>query len=783
MLAERRMLMVKFKLPAHHSQLLTQERLLPSQTRPTTAFQQEHLDADASQTPVGPETPSVDSPQSLLISLPLSHAASHASLAQNLISNASNDAGAQSYLDPSPPEVAPASEVASLLTAPQDKSTATAGASVNEATQDTEQSNAVWTSGQIFSKFPESECIRVAKPRPAGENDLQPQAEIEPQPTLQKRVSISIHELLLPASEEPFARSMPNQMMVTNRDTISQAEAAHVLSAPQVPIPSDTVGASSLSYVPTAGSPSPYLDVNMQEPVPEAVTTADATEIPPRTPQTAHVKLKLSPASMAKFAERHADRTRSALDYGRDRNPRRTATKAFAEPKTPEKAVPKAKSQRENVKPREPIPNTKPSKRGLPSIDEPAAAKRHKINGTSRVTRASPDPTQPSVLSPDPAAARSFELDSVTGQPRPVRDVEGDSIYVQHMMTILEAQSTSKINDTAKEQSVTMKALLARATYARDDEALFLTASEAMDRLAPGEFWNNVMITADQQPLPLQTIEQFLREFYEEDALVWIQDCSAKSGKQAPSIRQVPIKAVRERFAGGKLHSKPWNLLELATHHEDGLRPGFLNNEDCRLLTKLKIPDAADHTRRKTYPVGFKEVEKWALLAQAGALTLPHQDSHGYSTYITVNVGLVGFGWLSSPTPARRADWNKNPQRSIEGPWRYVVLKPGQTVYFPAGTVHFVFRLPSAGNTLAFGGHVLRCSNIVHWVRCLLEEAQSASVTNEDLTDSATGYLERVERFVRQARKTGETERWGGEKSITEFLLLKAEFMNGKKQR
>lgn len=773
---ERRKLIVKLKLPAAHAQLPAHgQRLLqlfPIETRTTTAFQQESSDPNALRPlPPEPENAKVDSPQSLLVAFPLPHANQH------LPNRTSSDATAQAHLDSSPSEVALALPIASLLIARQDDATTTAGASAT----DFAQSDSGQTGSEYSPKDLESECIKVSKPRPACEDAPQPRAHAEP--TQHKRVSISINDLLRPVSEEPISQNGPNETVSTYLDVsrvLPATEATYITPTSLVPM-SQEVATSHSSPVRTAKLPARQLDADMQEPDPYAHATAAAIAVTPHTPQTAHVTLKLSPDSMAKLSARFVH-FQSAHDYGRERNPRRTATKAFGAVKTPERAAPKTKVRKKLVDRKEPAPDARPSKRGAQGNLEQGEVKRQKTNRTSPTTRSSPGPINAPALFPDPSAARSFQQDPITGEPRPIRDVDGDSLFVQHMMRVLEDQSTSHINDTAKEQSITMKAILARATVADDDEALFLTASEATDRLSPGKFWNNVIITAEQQPLPLQTIDQFLREFYEETALVWIQDSSAKSGKQAPSIRQVSVKAVRERFARGKLHPKPWNLLELATHHEDGLRPKFLNNEDCRLLTKLKIPDAVDHSRRKTYPAGFKEVEKWALLAQAGALTLPHQDSHGYSTYITVNVGLVGFGWLSSPTPAKRAEWNKNTQKFIEGPWRYVVLKPGQTVYFPAGTVHFVFRLPSAGNTLAFGGHVLRCSNIVHWVRCLLEEVQSANVTNEDLTDSATGYLGRVERYVKQARKNGDSELWGGEESIKEFLVLKAKF-TGRKQR
>ncbi|EME43558.1 hypothetical protein DOTSEDRAFT_174462 [Dothistroma septosporum NZE10] len=334
-----------------------------------------------------------------------------------------------------------------------------------------------------------------------------------------------------------------------------------------------------------------------------------------------------------------------------------------------------------------------------------------------------------------------------------------------------------------KRQANRIKDLLDLATYPSDKEALFLTKEEAIEAASLGKFFDGPIFTEGQQALQLQTVSEFCDEYYDDDTSVWIQDPEIKPTKKAQIARQVKMGAVKERLAGPE-SDKPWNCLELATHSDDGLKPSFLNTEDCRLLTKLKIPDVQDkpEARRRAYLPGYKEVEKWALLAQAGALTEPHQDSHGYSTYITINQGQVGFGWLSFPSDDDRAAWRRYPAIFRGGNWRYVVLKPGQTVYFPAGTVHFVFRLPSVGNTLAFGGHVLRCSNIVHWVKTLIEERNAKDVTNEDLTESAPGYLNRVEKFVKQARVTGQEHKWGGEESIREFLRLKEEFLKRKQK-
>ena len=358
-------------------------------------------------------------------------------------------------------------------------------------------------------------------------------------------------------------------------------------------------------------------------------------------------------------------------------------------------------------------------------------------------------------------------------------DVE-DQLFVDKVKAVLQLQSKSKTVNVRRRQARRIHELLELAKPPSASEALYLSSAEAKAQLQAGTFFPGIIITVDQQSLPLQTPSQFLEEMYDDAAEVWIQDANARNTRESPQVRKVTVGKLKQRlFHPNTKDAAPWNCLELAAHVEDGLRPAFLAGEDCRLLTKLKHPGSDDKAARRNYEPGWKEGEKWALVAQAGALTEPHQDSHGYSTYITVNHGIVGFGWLANPSVAERAAWRARPASFTAGEWRYVVLRPGQTVFFPGGTVHFVFRLPSAGDTLAFGGHVLRCSQIVHWVRTMLEEKAVPNITNEDLSVSAPAYLERVERFVRQARVNGQVERWGGDQAIEEFLKLKRAFLSG----
>ncbi|KAI7087689.1 hypothetical protein KC356_g4000 [Hortaea werneckii] len=356
-----------------------------------------------------------------------------------------------------------------------------------------------------------------------------------------------------------------------------------------------------------------------------------------------------------------------------------------------------------------------------------------------------------------------------------------DDEFISNTKVFLEAASrgSARSSSFSAGQARRIRRLLDDAIPFQEGEALVcFDGEQAAQQLEANVYYPNPIFIAGQQSLPLQTVDSFLSEIYDHNMEVHVQDPDLKVANGAQHIKRVTIGKVKEHFAK-PCNGSPWNLLELATHYDEGIRPAFLNSEDCRLLTKLKFPNRGDTASRKGYDPGWKEVEKWALIAQAGALTEPHQDSHGYSTFITINQGIFGYGWLSNPTAEDRAAWAASPDHYVDGRWRYAILRPGQTVYFPAATIHFVFRLPAAGNTLAFGGHVLRNSQIVRWVKCLIDEKKDSSITNEDLTVSAPAYLGRVSKFVKQALKRdheAEMAKWGGKDAILEFLKLKAEF-------
>ncbi|KAH9822744.1 hypothetical protein Tdes44962_MAKER04713 [Teratosphaeria destructans] len=362
-----------------------------------------------------------------------------------------------------------------------------------------------------------------------------------------------------------------------------------------------------------------------------------------------------------------------------------------------------------------------------------------------------------------------------------------DAEFIEQMKDVLAARSErGKPRDFGFKQAGRILNLLNSGELVTEssEDALFTTPEGAAEWCQAGKFFGGPIFVSGAQPLPLQTVDQFFDEHYDDSIYVYVQDPAIKLAANVAPVRRVKLAEVKKRFAKGTTN-KPWNCLELATHVEDGLRPNFLNTEDCRLLTKVKFPTKEDEASRNGYHPGWKEVEKWALVAQGGALTEPHQDSHGYSTYITVNQGLFGYGWLAKPTAEERAAWKRSNTQYVGGRWRYTICRPGQTVYFPAGTVHFVFRLPAAGPTLAFGGHVLRCSQIVHWVKTLIAEQAAPEITNEDLTVSAPAYLNRVHKFVLQALKGDprQADKWGGTKSIAEFMELKTKYEEAVERR
>ncbi|KAK4182977.1 hypothetical protein QBC35DRAFT_545237 [Podospora australis] len=146
----------------------------------------------------------------------------------------------------------------------------------------------------------------------------------------------------------------------------------------------------------------------------------------------------------------------------------------------------------------------------------------------------------------------------------------------------------------------------------------------------------------------------------------------------------------------------------------------------------------------------WKNVLEWVLLSEGGHQTAPHMDSNGVLTWITVQEGFIGFDWMARPTEEEE--------------------RPGQTVFFPSGTIHFVFRT-QVGQTLALGGHVLQWSGIERWMHVVLAEEANPMITNEKHGTKRTNvcpcYLET--RRGQDSRRSDRRIR-GGDATVKRFL-------------
>ncbi|CAK7563508.1 MAG: hypothetical protein SEPTF4163_001377 [Sporothrix epigloea] len=249
------------------------------------------------------------------------------------------------------------------------------------------------------------------------------------------------------------------------------------------------------------------------------------------------------------------------------------------------------------------------------------------------------------------------------------------------------------------------------------------------------------------------------------------------------SFESRDLTEVRDRFLAseGLEAEDPWNILDLRSPLPAAVLPRFLTNENCQLLPRLRDevlnPSRAerDMAAREQWNE-WRDVLEWVLLSQGGHNTSPHTDSHGLGTWITVQEGLFGFGWLSRPTPAELAAWTANTYDFVGARWCFLVLEPGQTVFFNSGTVHFVFRLRSQA-TLALGGHVLQWTGIERWLSVVTTQMQNPHITNEEMEWSAPRYVRVVSRMVAARLQSGRgIDDMGGEAAVRRLLALMQHF-------
>jgi hypothetical protein len=371
--------------------------------------------------------------------------------------------------------------------------------------------------------------------------------------------------------------------------------------------------------------------------------------------------------------------------------------------------------------------------------------------------------------------------------PRPVHYVKGDARFQQRVMAQLERKVVPKKSPKTWRElnNQVMCSLLSRASQPTtisdesEEEVYYMTGEEAKTRLESHIALHGPIITEDQQQFRWdhwkgRPIEQLFRRIGNPTRSVSVQKPSLSLRK--PSFELMRLGEVQAVFAENVTSDDPLNVLDLRNPLPRSVLSYFLTGEDCQLLSRVRdvLLEGAS-AERCTAPIvewnKWKDDEDWVLLAQGGAHTLTHQDSCGKAKWLTVQ-GQLGFVWISHPSKEETRSWSVDPNGFTGGQLRYVVLHPGQTIYFEAGTIHFVFQLEQH-QTLLVGGHVLRWSRIDSWIEIVLNQLRFPNATNEDLLLSAPAYVEAVAQLVSEQLSLGSIEELGGEKAIARFLDLK----------
>lgn len=243
-----------------------------------------------------------------------------------------------------------------------------------------------------------------------------------------------------------------------------------------------------------------------------------------------------------------------------------------------------------------------------------------------------------------------------------------------------------------------------------------------------------------------------------------------------PSYETKSLAEIRDRFICGRSSQDPWNILDLRSPLPPSILPSFLTGENCQLLPRIRDSLLEGHSAERTKASReewneWTDLLEWVLMSEGGHNTAPHMDSHGWSTWITIQEGQFGFGWLSRPTDQEQGAWMKDPLEYTGGNWRFVILKPGQTVFFPSGTVHFVFRL-HAEQTLALGGHLLQWTSLERWVQVILYQLKNPNITNEDLGQAPLKYIRSARKLVDNRMATYRVGSMGSMDNVTRFMAL-----------
>lgn len=372
---------------------------------------------------------------------------------------------------------------------------------------------------------------------------------------------------------------------------------------------------------------------------------------------------------------------------------------------------------------------------------------------------------------------------------RPRADVAYNEEFRRKVLTELEHEFTDRKEDDWSRGETTNRyihAILSKCEHPNTDvmkgpiDAGFLNAQEASTILEKGTE-RLPIITTGQQQFKWAGSERPIAQLFKrmEDLSRQVSVQIPSHNFDLPSYETKSLNAIRERFLRGQASRDPWNILDLRSPLPPSILPSFLTGENCQLLPRIRDALLEGHCAERIKASReewneWTELLEWVLMSEGGHNTAPHMDSHGWSTWITIQEGNFGFGWLARPTDEEQEEWMTAPLSYTGGNWRFVILKPGQTVFFPSGTVHFVFRL-HAEQTLALGGHLLQWTAMERWVQIILWQLKNPNITNEDLGTAPLKYIRSARKLVEHRMANWRVTTMGGMPTVTRFMALATE--------
>ncbi|MCJ1304767.1 hypothetical protein MMC08_007580 [Hypocenomyce scalaris] len=300
------------------------------------------------------------------------------------------------------------------------------------------------------------------------------------------------------------------------------------------------------------------------------------------------------------------------------------------------------------------------------------------------------------------------------------------------------------------------------ATYEEAD-VLFLTEEEARLEMLedPDLYWKPIVVCAVPKE-GQDTIKTFLDHLN-----VWFEYVFVESQSTTLATEEWLITRVKQHF------NTPWtdgshlpiNLLDLDSPERHV--PIWLQDRRFNLLDDVywhmredARRDGGKAKRQKVFPAEMSLSTRFKLLAQRGAVSTPHQDHHGFSTWLSVVEGkMVWTIWAKGSEEDLEA-FRSEPASFIGGDRFYVILEKGQTLIMRRPlTIHSPATLEDC---LLDSGCYLQYNNIIMAMRATVFELRNPETTNEDPAQQLGPLLNVLKGWIGDSKKVtlfeGETE-------------------------